>query len=170
MDDRAPTAIVGRRRVRGVIVDGRRVACDMFITAVRQPAIELALQGGATARLSDDGMLPVLVVTGTPEWMEVSGEAAARSSGVPYVAAAGEAMACLCEDVRVADLRACVADGFAHPELVKRRTGAMTGPCQGKLCAATVLTTLQELGVDAAPTRSRPPARPIRLGELAADA
>ena len=29
--------------------------------------------------------------------------------------------------------------GFASAELVKRRTGAMTGPCQGKLCAAAVL-------------------------------
>jgi hypothetical protein len=168
--DRAPTAIAGRRRVRAIALDGRRVPCDLFITAVRQPAIDVALQGGATAQLSDDGMLPVLVVTSTPDWMELTGEAARRSSGVPRVDAAARAMACLCEDVRVSDLRACVADGFAHPELVKRRTGAMTGPCQGKLCVATVLSTLQDMGVDASPTRSRPPARPTRLGDLAAHA
>ena len=31
------------------------------------------------------------------------------------------AFACLCEDVRIGDLADCVAQGFAHPELVKRR-------------------------------------------------
>jgi hypothetical protein len=76
----------------------------------------------------------------------------------------------LCEDVRVSDLRACAAQGFAQTELVKRRTGAMTGPCQGKLCSASVLATLRRLGVDPTPTRSRPLLRPVTLGDLAADA
>jgi hypothetical protein len=63
-----------------------------------------------------------------------------------------------------------VAQGFRHPELVKRRTGAMTGPCQGKLCSATVLAAMRDLGVDVPPTRSRPLSRPVTLGELAAHA
>jgi len=44
----------------------------------------------------------------------------------------------------------------------------MTGPCQGKLCSATVLAAMRDLGVDVPPTRSRPLSRPVTLGELAA--
>jgi hypothetical protein len=169
MDERAPEAITGRGRVRGVVTMAGQLSCELFIIAVRQPAIELALQGGATAELSTDG-LPILALTSTPDWMRVVGSAAAGNSGVPDVPAADSAFACLCEDVRVGDLRNCVAQGFSDPELVKRRTGAMTGPCQGKLCSATVLTALRELGCDSSPIRARPLARPVSLAELAAGA
>jgi hypothetical protein len=168
LDAVAPRAIAGKRKVEAVITD-RRIACELFIVGVRQPAIELALQGGASAALTTDG-LPILALTGTPPWLEVVGEAAVSSSGVPDVEAADDAVACPCRDVRVSDLRACVAQGFGHPELVKQRTGAMTGFCQGRLCAAAVLAALREQGVEPTPTRARPLARPIALGELAADA
>ena len=168
MSDRAPEAILGKREV-AAIRSGGEVACDLFVVGVSQPAIELALQAGATARLSDDE-LPIVAVTDAPDWLELAGSAAAQGSGVPDVAMDDRAFACLCEDVRVGDVKACVAQGFAHPELVKRRTGAMTGPCQGKLCSAAVLAALREAGVDASPTRARPLARPVTLGELAADA
>jgi len=168
LGDTAPRAIAGRRKVEAVLTD-RRIACDLFVVAVRQPAIELALQAGATAGLTS-GELPILALRTTPAWLEVVGEAASTRSGVPDVEPADAAIACACEDVRVADLKACVAQGFAHAELVKRRTGAMTGPCQGKLCAAAVLSVLRGLDVDATPTRARPLAAPVTLGELAADA
>jgi bacterioferritin-associated ferredoxin len=160
--ERAPASISGRGRVERV--DG--VACDLFVSAVTQPAIELALQAGARATLTE-GELPILVVDETPDWLEVRAQ---TSSGVPDVPADDEAFACLCEDVRVKDLRACVASGFAHVELVKRRTGAMTGPCQGKLCAAAVLSVLREQGLDVAPPTPRPLLHPVPLRELAADA
>jgi hypothetical protein len=168
MGDRAPEAILGPGRVRGIAA-GADISCDLFVVAVSQPAIELALQGGAIAGLSSDG-LPILTVTRAPDWMQIVGSAAERTSGVPDVPAADRAFACLCEDVRVSDLKACVEQGFSQPELIKRRTGAMTGPCQGKLCSAAVLATLRELGCDASPIRARPLARPVSLGELAADA
>lgn len=168
MSDVAPRSIEGRRRVVAVVAE-RRTPCDLFVIAVRQPALDLALQAGATAALTVDE-LPILALTETPDWLQVVGAAAETSSGVPDVTPADTAIACPCEDVRVADLKACVAQGFGHAELVKRRTGAMTGPCQGKLCAATVLSSLRDLGVDATPTRARPLARPVTLGELAADA
>ena len=168
LDDVAPRAIAGNRKVEAVISD-RRIACELFIVGVRQPAIELALQAGATAALTSDG-LPILALSETPPWLELVGEAAVSGSGVPDVEAADEALACACADVRVSDVKACVAQGFAHPELVKRRTGAMTGFCQGKLCAAAVLAVLRDQGVEPTPTRARPLARPIALGELAADA
>jgi hypothetical protein len=167
IDDVAPRAIAGKRKVEAVVTD--RIACELFVVGVRQPAIELAQQAGATAALTSDGV-PILALTATPPWLEVVGEAAASSSGVPDVEAADGALACACADVRVSDLRASVDEGFAHPELVKRRTGAMTGFCQGKLCAAAVLAVLRERGVDPTPTRARPLAVPVALGELAADA
>lgn len=166
--DAAPRSLSGRGRVERLHAQ-ETVACDLFITAVAQPAIELALQAGARAELTS-GELPILAVTEPPDWLELRGGAAARTSGVPDVAPADAAFACLCEDVRVSDLRACVADGFRHAELVKRRTGAMTGPCQGKLCAAAVLSVLRDAGVTAAPPTARPPARAVTLGELAARA
>lgn len=169
MDEQAPQRVLGRGRVTGIQTAGGRVNCDLFVTAVRQPAVELALQGGATAELTTDG-LPILAVTQTPDWMELTGSAALRTSGVPDVAAADGAFACLCEDVRAGDLKDCVAQGFGHPELIKRRTGAMTGPCQGKLCSAAVLAVLRDLGCEAGPIRARPLARPVTLRELAADA
>lgn len=165
----APRRIHGRRRVRAIDVAGRRVGCELFVVGVVQPAIDLALQAGATATLTE-GELPILAVDTAPEWLEVRGTAARLQSGVPDVRPADEAIACPCEDVRFGDLRACVAQGFEHAELVKRRTGAMTGPCQGKLCSAAVLAELRSCGVEAVPTRSRPLARPVTLGELAADA
>ena len=163
-----PRRLLGRGRVERVEAE-ERVPCDVFVAAVRQPALELALQAGAAVRLTD-GELPVLVLEDGPSWLDVRGSAAARSSGVPDVPADDAAFACLCEDVRVGDVRAAVAGGFAHPELVKRRTGAMTGPCQGKLCSAAVLAILRDCAVDATPTTARPLARAATLAELAADA
>ena len=85
---------------------------------------------------------------------------------------------CFCEDVRAWELRDEVADGYTDPELVKRRTGALTGPCQGKYCLAAVGCVLR----GAAPARvpgagpdledpeelptARPPLRPIPLRDL----
>jgi sarcosine oxidase subunit beta len=52
------------------------------------------------------------------------------------------ALLCLCEDVRVGDCEQAIADGFDNIELLKRRTGAGTGPCQGKLCHAELMACL----------------------------
>ena len=48
------------------------------------------------------------------------------------------------------------------PELVKRRTGALTGPCQGKSCLQAFACLVDTDGVPTA----RPPLRPVRLGDL----
>ena len=163
---RAPRRLLGRGRVRAVEAKDR-IACDVFVVGASQPALELVLQAGGGASLTSDE-LPILAPRDLPEWLDVRGGAAVTSSGVPDVPAQDEAFACLCEDVRVRDVRAAVAAGFAHPELVKRRTGALTGPCQGKLCAPLVLSLLREAGGDHGPTRSRPLVRPARLRDLAA--
>jgi hypothetical protein len=86
---------------------------------------------------------------------------------------AAHAVLCFCEDVRGWEIQAEQAAGYADPELVKRRTGALTGPCQGKFCLSAVTCALS--GPDTGPTTgivlptSRPPLRPIRLGDLVAE-
>ncbi|HZU19816.1 MAG TPA: (2Fe-2S)-binding protein [Gaiellaceae bacterium] len=163
-----PRSLSGRGRVERVHAE-ETIACDLFVVGVAQPALELAQQAGARVELTGDG-LPILAAVETPSWLELRGDAARETSGVSDIHADDAAFVCLCEDVRVGDVRACVADGFRHPELVKRRTGAMTGPCQGKVCAAAVLSVLREADVEPVAPTARPLARPVTLGELAAHA
>jgi hypothetical protein len=90
---------------------------------------------------------------------------------------------CFCEDVRGWEVRAELVAGYADPELVKRRTGALTGPCQGKYCLSAVVCAIQDGGpaevpeagrlslpVDVHLPTGRPPLRPIRLRDLIAEA
>lgn len=78
---------------------------------------------------------------------------------------------CLCHDVTDADIARAVRLGYRHPETVKRYTGALTGPCQGRTCADPVLDAIAtELGVprsDLGPPAARPPAFAVRMGDLA---
>jgi hypothetical protein len=74
------------------------------------------------------------------------------------------AMVCFCEDVRAWEIRAEQAAGYVDPELIKRRTGALTGPCQGRHC----LQSFAGLVGDASIPTARPPLRPVRLGDLVA--
>jgi sarcosine oxidase, subunit alpha len=87
---------------------------------------------------------------------------------------AGGAMVCFCEDVRAWEIRAEQAAGYRDSELIKRRTGALTGPCQGKQClqafaCLTRQTTSSGIEPPILPT-ARPPLRPIRLGDLVGSA
>jgi hypothetical protein len=82
----------------------------------------------------------------------------------------GDAVLCFCEDVRAWEIRAEQRAGYADPELIKRRTGALTGPCQGKYCLSAVTCAVAGVGADR-PLRlptSRPPLQPTRLGDLLA--
>jgi sarcosine oxidase subunit alpha len=186
--------ILGWDRVTGIeLDDGTRLACDLLVLGFSQPRYELPLQAGRSAGLdgdlpvivtAGDGIVPLLVVgeaagTGLAEAGRHAREAvAAWRAGRPPRAVQRErpaavseadpdAILCLCEDVRVRDVRAAVADGFANIELVKRRTGAATGPCQGKLCHAELAGCLRDLGAPVALPTMRPLLRPVALGELA---
>jgi len=79
------------------------------------------------------------------------------------------AFVCFCEDVRVGDIRAAIADGYDDVELVKRHTGAGTGPCQGKLCHASLLACMAESGSAVRIPTPRPLLRPVALRQLAGD-
>lgn len=78
----------------------------------------------------------------------------------------GEAIVCFCEDVRAREIAAELDAGYGDPELLKRRTGALTGPCQGKYCLAAVACAAGAEGEWVPPT-ARPPLHPVRLAELA---
>jgi bacterioferritin-associated ferredoxin len=80
-------------------------------------------------------------------------------------------MLCLCHDVTDEDVARAVAAGYTDPEAVKRYTGALMGPCQGRSCRALILDAVAAAsGVTReilAPTTARPPAFAIRMGDLA---
>ncbi len=77
-----------------------------------------------------------------------------------------DAFLCFCEDVRVRDVRRAIADGYSDVELVKRHTGAGTGPCQGKLCHGALLACVAEAGLPIRIPTPRPLIRPVELRQL----
>jgi sarcosine oxidase subunit alpha len=173
---RSLIAVRGRRRVTGAVVafDGnpQRVAVDLVVFGDRSPNLDLALAAGAAVERHGDTLVPVLDADGrtTLPWLTVVGSATGRSAvgaGDPAPALAPpaahqDAIVCFCEDVRVHEVRAELAAGYTDPELVKRRTGALTGPCQGKSCLQAFACVA---GTDTVPT-ARPPLAPVRLGDL----
>ncbi len=105
--------------------------------------------------------------------------AAAVASALPPVATAG--FVCLCEDIEAGELAQAWQEGFRSTELLKRYTTVTMGACQGALCQAHLRAfasaqaggaaeaTAATAGAAASrPTVARPPARPVRLEDLAA--
>jgi hypothetical protein len=169
--------------VTGAIVENggskRREAVDLIVIGDRTPNLDLVRAAGAAVEVRDGSVAPVVDDAGrtTVPSLRVVGSAARRVGGDRGAAgrarepghAPSRALVCFCEDVHVDELRAQVTAGYGDPELVKRRTGALTGPCQGKYCLQAFTATLAEAGaaIDALPT-SRPPLGPIRLADLVA--
>jgi len=83
-------------------------------------------------------------------------------------------LACRCEEVPVAEIRALAAQGCAGPNQAKAFTRCGMGPCQGRFCGATmerVFAHAAGLGrQDIGHFKLRPPVTPVTLGQLAADA
>jgi hypothetical protein len=160
----------GRRRVTGaeVSVGGRprRLRVDLVVFGDRSPNLDLVLAAGAAVERQGDTLVPVLDGDGrtTVATLSVVGSATGRPGHVHPAPdhAHPDAMVCFCEDVRVREIRDELAAGYGDPELVKRRTGALTGPCQGKSCLQAFTCVA---GTDSLPT-ARPPLRPVRLGDL----
>ena len=143
--------------------------CDLLVIGFSQPSYELQMQAGQRAVLG--GSPPVVLTEGKALIpLTVVGEAAWKPDSAPrsVTEPAAEAFLCPCEDVRRRDALAAIADGFADIELLKRRTGAGTGPCQGKLCHAEMLACLAEAGRKVALPTVRPLLRPTSLAALAA--
>ena len=172
--------IVARGRgghLRSVELDGRRLACDLFVmSGGRQPAYSLLAQAGATVEY--DRTRGIFFPTEIPEGIEAVGAAAGEgiAGGVPaatYNGASGQdkCFVCVCEDVTDKDVKRAIAEGFDSIELAKRYTTVTMGPCQGKLCQLPSIrlyareneTDEESIGT----TTARPPWRPVTLGLLA---
>jgi sarcosine oxidase, subunit alpha len=84
-----------------------------------------------------------------------------------------ETFVCLCEDISMAEVRGAISGGYSQIETLKRFTGAVTGPCQGKQCALTVATILamEDGGEKAASylTTVRQPIQSVPFAQLAAE-
>jgi NAD(P)H-nitrite reductase large subunit len=163
--------VLGSRRVTGALVevDGtrRREEVDLVVIGDRSPNLDLVLAAGAAVERRDGVLAPVLDDEGrtTVPGLSVVGSAAGRRSTA--TTPVDRALVCFCEDVHADEIHAQVEAGYGDPELVKRRTGALTGPCQGKYCVQAFTCALADAGgpVGALPT-ARPPLRPVRLGDL----
>lgn len=139
--------VAGSAAGRGAI--GRSDA-DLARAAGRAAADQALAGSGGSGR-------PAAAGTASP----LAGQDGDHPDSIVQVAAPS-AMVCFCEDVRTWEIKAERAAGYADSELVKRRTGALTGPCQGKYC----LQSFACLVGDAAIPTARPPLRPVRLGDL----
>jgi len=163
-------AAEGPDRVTGVRLDNAGLQpCDLRVLGFSQPSYQLQMQAGQCAILA--GAPPVVVTEGEALIpLTVVGEAAWHPSAAaqPATRPSPDAFLCPCEDVRRRDAEAAIADGFADIELLKRRTGAGTGPCQGKLCHGEMLACLAEAGRPVALPTVRPLLRPTTLAALAA--
>ncbi len=180
----ALVSIQGRRHVTGATTrtgEGRTThTVDLVVFGDRSPNLDLVLAAGAAVERRGDTLAPILDELGrtTVPSLTVIGSAAGSGTerghrhpslpgdaGSPILAGA---MVCFGEDVRAGEVRAEQAAGYSDPELIKRRTGALTGPCQGKYCLQSFACLVGTAADDEAvplPT-ARPPLRPIRLGDL----
>jgi NAD(P)H-nitrite reductase large subunit len=191
----AVRGIRGRRRARGVtLVDGTTLDSDIVVLATTQPTFELQLQLGAVPsfvgtppiiRPTGGTTSPMLTVGEAAGWLDAPSTANRAADAVrawlaegdptsadpvaegPLIAPpTGDAVVCVCEDVRQRDIERAIVDGFDEVELVKRRSGATTGACQGKLCMPLLAEAFAAQGLPPAITTVRPPIRPIRIADL----
>ena len=83
-----------------------------------------------------------------------------------------DTLACRCEEVRFADVRAAVDQGARDLQAVKLLTRLGMGPCQGRNCAPHAGMHLGvatgRTAADAGRINPRPPLKPVSLGALAA--
>ena len=188
--------IVGRRRAGGLeTADGVRRRADALVIATTQPTYELQIHLGGTAR--SEGLPRViraeppagagaLVVGEAAGWSTIEGIGERAAAAVdawfagdgpetheaspadgPRVVDAPDAVICVCEDVRRRDLDLAVREGFTDVDLVKRRSGATTGACQGKLCLCLIAEAFEDRGLAATVPTVRPPIRPVTIAQLA---
>ena len=166
-----------RGRVRGVMLGGHAIGCDLVVaSAGRQPSYSLLAQAGA--RVEYDPARAIFVPTELPDGVDavgsVTGEGCAAVN--PYRAEpkrghSDKSFVCVCEDVTTKDVSRAVAEGFDSIELSKRYTTVTMGPCQGKLCQLpSIRLYARATGVSEAAvgtTTARPPWAPVELGLLA---
>ena len=82
-----------------------------------------------------------------------------------------ETIICRCEDVRMADIRKAMAQGFLTPGALRKACRCGLGNCQGRICSPILRDILAaETGSDPGRIKApsvRPPIKAVRLGALA---
>ena len=162
-----------------VAADGRTTVAGLFLVGDGRELShrngpsdqEVGRAAAAHARRTRENVASGEVGGGPTPTIRAGNPARSPARGLAPARGPAGAMVCFCEDVRGWEIEAELAAGYSDPELVKRRTGALTGPCQGKYCLVAVTCAMS--GLEATdrdqtvvlPT-GRPPLRPIRLGDL----
>jgi len=175
----------GSGALRSVVVEaaGRRrtLRCDALVLSLgleprdgllRQAEFEAVLGAGDVARpgcsaeeAEDDGRRTAGAAVPEPA-------AASSQSSAPQLGSA-EGFVCLCEDVAVEEFEHAWDEGYRSTELLKRYSTVTMGACQGALCHAHLKAFVRQRSPGSwtgSPTRARPPARTVRLEDLAAGA
>ncbi|MFN8573892.1 MAG: 2Fe-2S iron-sulfur cluster-binding protein [Gemmatimonadaceae bacterium] len=174
---------LGTQAVQAVVIDvgGRRrtIPCDTLVLSLgleprngllRQAVYETIVGAGDVVRPDCSA-----------EVAEESGRAAARGVATPAATApsplplpeASEGFVCLCEDVAVKEFEHAWDEGYRSTELLKRYTTVTMGACQGALCHSHLKSFVCHRSPAAwsgQPTTARPPARTLRLEDIAAGA
>jgi len=174
------TSADGRRRVVAATVEspsGReRIACDTVILSlglVPRDSLLRQSQGSEAIGAGD-----VVLAGADLETSMASGRSAGagtpggrREVSLPPPCRGG--FVCPCEDVELGDLDLAWAEGYQSTELLKRYSTVTMGPCQGALCHAHLRSFVKARGGDelrTGATTARPPARPVKLEDIAAGA
>jgi len=78
---------------------------------------------------------------------------------------------CRCEELTAGHIRQAVAQGARHPAQVKGQTRSGMGPCQGRMCAATIAEIIAaSCSLDMTQVgslRVRPPLKPLSIEQMA---
>ena len=97
---------------------------------------------------------------------------AAYAPPAEFLSPSDETIVCRCEEVTAGEVRIGISEGVTGHRQVKTSLRTGMGPCQGRMCDATVrgilcASTAQDTASIPAP-RARSPIKPVTLGELAA--
>ncbi|MFA0442148.1 hypothetical protein BCU70_01920 [Vibrio sp. 10N.286.49.C2] len=87
------------------------------------------------------------------------------------VPAGDNIMVCRCEEITSGQIREAIGQGARHPTQIKGRTRAGMGPCQGRMCAATISEIIADSClidiVDVGSLRVRTPLKPLSIEQFA---
>ncbi len=82
-----------------------------------------------------------------------------------------DVMVCRCEEITAGQIREAIAQGARHPAQIKGKTRAGMGPCQGRMCSATIAEMIADsCSIDIAEVgmlRIRTPLKPLSIEQYA---
>jgi NADPH-dependent 2,4-dienoyl-CoA reductase/sulfur reductase-like enzyme len=82
--------------------------------------------------------------------------------------AQADTLVCRCEEVTLAEVQSARSDADIGASEIKKHTRAGMGRCQGRYCGDVLASLCGDTG-ELAPFAPRPPARPVRIGDIARD-